>query len=245
MITLRKANTRGTTRIGWLDSKHSFSFGRYYDPDFSGFSNLLVINDDTVAPAMGFHTHGHDNMEILSYVISGELAHKDSAGHQRTITRGMAQHMSAGSGVQHSEFNASRTDPVHFYQIWILPSKRDITPAYNELPFDANKRIGKLQLIASPTGADASGEKAIAWNADASLFASILPKGASVNAVIHETRPAWVQVLRGSVSVNAQPASTGDGLAIVGEPELTITQTGDDEAEVLVFELAKNMGNAR
>lgn len=240
MITVRKANTRGTTRIGWLDSKHSFSFGRFYDPDYSGFSNLLVINDDTVAPAMGFHTHGHDNMEILSYVLSGELAHKDSAGHQRTITRGMAQHMSAGSGVQHSEFNASRTDPVHFYQIWILPSKRDITPAYNELPFDPGKRTGKLQLIASITGTDAAGEKAIAWNAEAALFASILPKGSSVKATIADARPAWVQVLRGAVRVNGAAADAGDGLAIVSEPELTITQTGDVEAEVLVFELAKN-----
>lgn len=231
-MTIRKASERGHADHGWLNSHHTFSFANYYDEKHMGFRGLRVINDDRVAPAQGFGTHPHRDMEIISYVLEGALAHKDSLGTGATIQPGDVQRMSAGTGVQHSEFNASSKDEVHFLQIWILPAKRNVSPSYEQKNFgDAEKR-GKLALVASADGRDGS----VTINADAHVYAGIFGTGDRAELPVAAGRGAWVQVARGKVRVNGEELAEGDGVAI--EDERAIRIEGVDEGEVLAFDLA-------
>ena len=232
MLTHRPANERGTTKIGWLDSKHSFSFGGYYDPAHMGFSDLRVINEDVVVGGGGFGTHPHRDMEIVSVVLEGGLAHRDSMGNGDVIHPGEVQVMSAGTGVEHSEFNASETDRVHFLQIWIQPAARGTEPGYAQKPFDPAGRDGKLQLVASPDGADGS----LVIGQDARIFWADLNATQSVEPVIAPRRRAWVQVVRGRVQIDGRDFEAGDGIAVEGTDRVTIE--GQAEAsDVLVFDL--------
>ena len=232
MLTLRKASERGHARHGWLDSHHTFSFADYHDPDHMGFRSLRVINDDRVEGGQGFGSHPHRDMEIISYVLDGALAHKDSMGTGAVIRPGDVQRMSAGTGVVHSEVNASKTDEVHFLQIWLLPERRGLSPGYEQKAFgDADKR-GRLKLVASPDGRDGS----VTIHADAYLYASLFGAGESGELALAPGRHAWVQVARGSVRVNGQALGEGDGLAATGEALLRYE--GIDDAEVLTFDLA-------
>jgi len=232
MMTIRKASERGHADHGWLDSHHTFSFANYYDEKHMGFRGLRVINDDRVAPGQGFGTHPHRDMEIISYVLEGALAHKDSMGTGETIRPGDVQRMSAGTGVLHSEYNASRDDEVHFLQIWIMPGKRNVMPSYEQKTFsDADKR-GKLVLVASSDGRDGS----VTINADARVYAGIFDKGHTAELAIADGRGAWLHVARGKVRVNGEELGEGDGMAI--ENERAIRIEGVDEGEVLAFDLA-------
>lgn len=231
MITLRRAEDRGRFDHGWLDTRHTFSFADYHDPRHMGFSVLRVINEDRVQPGQGFGTHGHRDMEILSYVLAGGLAHRDSLGTGSVIRPGDVQRMSAGTGVRHSEFNASDAEPVHFYQIWILPAARGIAPGYEQKRFpDADKR-GRLRLVASPDGADGS----LTIHQDARVYASVLEPGQAVAHALEPGRRAWLQVARGAVTLNGQAMREGDGAAVSEERRLTVTATAP--AEVLLFDL--------
>ena len=232
MIHIRKGSERGRTRLDWLDSSHTFSFGEYHDPGQMGFGVLRVINEDKVKPGQGFGTHGHRDMEILSYVLEGELAHKDSMGTGSVILPGDVQYMSAGSGVRHSEFNASKTDVTHFYQIWIMPNAEGAPPRYDQKRFDDAARTGKLRLIASGAGADGS----IAVRQDVKVYASILEPGGSLSLTLPAGRHLWVQALRGSFDVNGKTLSAGDGLAASGETEFRFSG-GDRPSELLAFDL--------
>ena len=232
MITVRSGATRGKTNIGWLDSKHTFSFSDYYDPDYSGFGALLVINDDRVAAAKGFGTHSHKDMEIISYVLEGELQHKDSMGTGSTIRRGDVQRMSAGTGVLHSELNASPSKAVHFLQIWITPETRGLPPSYEQKAYDDVEKRGKLRLIGSRDGRQGS----VTVHQDVSIYAGLLGEGESAKVAIAHGRRAWVQVATGRVTVNGIALGEGDGAAIKDETELVIA--GAQPAEVLVFDLA-------
>jgi hypothetical protein len=232
MMTIRKAADRGHADHGWLNSHHTFSFANYYDPNHMGFRGLRVINDDRVAPGQGFGTHPHRDMEIISYVLEGALAHKDSMGTGATIRPGDVQRMSAGTGVLHSEFNASQKDEVHFLQIWIMPAKRNALPGYEQKAFpDVDKR-GKLALVASQDGRDGS----ITLNADARVYAGNFGKNEKAELPIARGRGAWLHVARGKVRVNGQELAEGDGAAF--EDEGLIRIEGVDEAEVLTFDLA-------
>lgn len=235
MFALRPANQRGHTQIDWLDSWHTFSFGQYYDPLYMGFGDLRVINDDIVAPGKGFGTHPHDNMEIISIVLNGELEHKDSMGNGTKIKPGEIQKMSAGSGITHSEFNPSPTDPVHFLQIWIIPNIQDIKPSYEQKTFDAKILTNQLTLIASPDGRNGS----IIIQQDAELYQTLLEKDKTTSFDINSKRMAWIQVAEGAIAVNGQPLVAGDGLAIVDE-NTTIELRGIDKlSNVLVFNLRR------
>lgn len=234
MFQLRPSNARGAANFGWLDSKHSFSFGQYYDPNHMGFRNLRVINEDKVLPSKGFGTHGHRDMEIISYVISGELAHKDSMGNGSTIVRGDVQRMSAGTGVRHSEFNASNSELVHFLQIWILPNQSGHTPGYEERNF-AGERHNTLRLMVS---GDASAD-ALHINSDIQIFGSELDIGKALTHTFTAGRYGWVQVVKGSLTVtdgslshNLEP---GDGLGIADVGQVTLTASSD--CEFLLFDL--------
>ncbi|HMK73673.1 MAG TPA: pirin family protein [Myxococcaceae bacterium] len=232
MITVRRAEDRGHAEHGWLDSRHTFSFADYYDPEQMGFSTLRVINEDRVAPGSGFGTHSHRDMEILSYVLEGGLAHKDSIGTGSTIRPGDVQRMSAGTGVAHSEFNASKTEPVHFLQIWILPERPGIQPSYEQKTFpDAEKR-GRLRLVASRDSRDGS----LTIHQDAAVYAGLLTSGERAELPLRKGRHAWVQVARGEVKLNGQSLEAGDGAAVSGEPILKLE--GVRAGEVLVFDLA-------
>ena len=232
MMTIRKATDRGHANHGWLNSHHTFSFANYYDEKHMGFRALRVINDDRFDAGQGFGAHPHRDMEIISYVLEGELAHKDSMGTGATIKPGDVQRMSAGSGVTHSEFNNSRSDKVHFLQIWLVPDKKGIQPSYAQKTFtDADKR-GTLRLVASPDGRDGS----ISINADAAVYAGILDKGHAAELPIAAGRGAWVHVARGKVKVNGQELGEGDGVAF--EDEQLVKLEGLDEAEILAFDLA-------
>ena len=231
MLELRKAKDRGHADFGWLDSRHTFSFGDYFDPAQVGFSDLLVINDDRVAPGMGFPTHPHRDMEIFSYVLEGALEHKDSMGTGSVIRRGDVQMMSAGRGIRHSEFNGSQNEPVHFLQIWIEPAKKGITPSYEQKTFTAADKRGKLRLVASP---DAS-EGSITLHADARIYASVLGKGERVTHEVPAGRGAWVQLTRGAVKVNGEALSAGDGASTNDAGALTIE--AGEESELLLFDL--------
>ncbi|GAC1549936.1 MAG: pirin family protein [Myxococcales bacterium] len=232
MIAIREAKQRGTTRIGWLDSKHTFSFGDYYDPEAMGFRSLRVINEDRVEPGQGFGTHGHRDMEILSYVLEGQLGHKDSLGNGSIIRPGELQRMTAGTGVQHSEQNASRTEGVHFLQIWLLPSRKGLAPGYEQKAFPAAERQGKLRLIAAPGGEDG----AVEVHQDARLYSALLEAGQPVEHALSAGRHAWVQVARGAATLAGKRLAQGDGAAISGEPGVRIEAL--EPSEVLLFDLA-------
>ena len=232
MIQVRKSNERGHADHGWLDSHHTFSFADYYDPENMGFRALRVINEDRVEPAQGFGTHGHRDMEILSYVLEGGLAHRDSTGGGGVIKPGDVQRMSAGTGVMHSEFNASRSEPVHFLQIWIVPERRGIAPGYEQKHFPPEQRQGQLRLIASPDAADGS----VKIHQDAQVYSTLLGKGQTVSHALATSRHAWVQVARGQVRVGDVVLSAGDGAAV--SDERSVTLTGDEPSEVLLFDLA-------
>jgi redox-sensitive bicupin YhaK (pirin superfamily) len=239
MITLRKAADRGYADHGWLKSYHSFSFADYHDPAHMGVGNLRVINEDRIAPGTGFGTHGHRDMEIVSYVLDGALAHKDSMGngtaagaHGGVILPGDVQRMSAGTGVQHSEFNHARDRPTHFLQIWILPSQRGIAPGYEQKHFDAVAKRGRLALVASPDGAEGS----VTVHADAALRAGLFDGDERAEMALDPHRLAYVFVARGSARVNGQPLAQGDAATLRAESRLVID--GGQAAEVLVFDLA-------
>jgi len=232
MISVRHAAERGTANFGWLDSRHTFSFGDYHDPEQMGFGPLRVINEDRVSPGQGFGTHGHRDMEIISYVLEGALEHKDSIGTGSVIRPGDVQIMSAGTGIRHSEFNHSKTEPVHFLQIWVVPDRQGIAPRYEQKTFpDADKR-GRLRLVGSSDGRDGS----VIIHQDAKIFAALLNTGDHVTHALPHERRAWLQVVRGTVAMNGQEFHTGDGAAVEDEPTLTVTAKLDG-TEILVFDL--------
>lgn len=232
MMKIRRAHERGHANHGWLDTHHTFSFARYYDPEHTGFRSLRVINDDTVSPGQGFGTHGHRDMEIVSYVLEGALEHEDSMGTGSVLRRGDVQRMTAGTGVTHSEFNHSAEEPVHFLQIWILPERSGLTPEYEERRFAEEEKRGRLRLIVSPDGRDGS----LRIHQDAAIYASMLGEGDSVRHDLAAGRHAWLQVVGGNLIVNGESLATGDGVAVSGEACLTITGRG--ETELLLFDVA-------
>jgi quercetin 2,3-dioxygenase len=232
MITIRKAEERGHIDHGWLDTYHTFSFDQYYDPSHMHFGSLRVINEDRVAPGHGFPTHSHRDMEIITYVLEGELAHKDSMGNGSMIKPGEVQRMTAGTGVAHSEANPSETNPVHLLQIWIMPNARGLTPGYEQKMFDDELKQGKLCLIASQDGRDGS----VTIHQDTDVYSSKLDPGQQVTHELKEKRKAWLQVARGAVAVNGVDLKQGDGAAIKDQAEIEITCR--EPAEVLFFDMA-------
>ena len=232
MIKHRPAAERGETQAAWLDSRHTFSFNRYYDPRYTGFRDLLVINEDRVAPATGFQTHSHRDMEIISYVLEGELQHRDSLGNSSVIRPGEVQRMSAGTGVHHSEFNPSPTEPVHFLQIWIKPDALGLKPSYEQRMFPAAERRAKLRLVASNDGRDGS----VTVHQDVRLFNALLEAGDEIEYPLGDDRHAWVQVLKGAVTLNSTALEQGDGVALSQEQSLRIR--ADGASEILLFDLA-------
>jgi redox-sensitive bicupin YhaK (pirin superfamily) len=232
MLTIRRSSERGHADHGWLDTYHTFSFADYHDPEHMGYRSLRVINDDTVEPGQGFGKHGHRDMEILTWILDGALEHKDSIGSGGVIRPGELQYMSAGKGVLHSEFNASKTEPVHLLQIWILPEEDGATPRYDQKSFAETLVPGRLVRIASHDGRDG----AIAIRQDVELFAARFEKGQSASHALADGRHAWVHVARGSVQLNGRALEAGDSVAVEGEPTLTIEAT--DAAEVLLFDLS-------
>ena len=231
MITVRPAHTRGHADFGWLDTWHTFSFGQYYDPQYLGFGALRVINDDRIAAGAGFPMHGHDDMEIVTYVMEGALEHRDSLGNQGIIKAGEVQRMRAGTGIRHSEFNASAIDGIHLLQIWIVPDQKGLEPGYRQIRLDPQGRTGRLQLIASQDGRDGS----VDIHQDASIYAARIEAGDSITFPVIAGRRAYLQVAAGSVSLNGYPLKEGDGAAITGEDSLML-ETGDS-AEILLFDL--------
>lgn len=231
MLVIRRADDRGRANLGWLDSRHTFSFADYHDPRFMGYGSLRVINEDRVQAGQGFGTHGHRDMEIISYVLEGELAHRDSMGNGSVIRRGDVQRMSAGTGVQHSEFNHSKTAGVHFFQIWIIPSRRNLPPGYEEKRFDDDAKRNQLRLVASRDGRDGS----VTIHQEADLYASLLGVGKEVTHTTERTRRGWVQLASGAVTVNGEALAAGDGAAIAYEESLTIKASAD--SEFLLFDL--------
>lgn len=234
MMTLRRANERFHTDFGWLDSWHTFSFGDHYDPSHMGFRALRVINDDRVAPGGGFPTHGHRDMEIVSYVLEGGLEHKDSIGTGSTIRPGDVQRMSAGTGVLHSEYNASKREGVHFLQIWIIPEARGLPPSYEQKAFSEDERKGRLRVVASRDAREGS----VKLHQDATLLAGLFGRGERATHPIAPGRHAWVHVARGEVTVNGQRLGEGDGAALTDETSVEVVGAGAGTAEVLVFDLA-------
>ena len=232
MIRIRKADERGHFDLGWLDTYHTFSFDRYYDPAHMAFRSLRVINEDRVAPGGGFPSHSHRDMEIITYILAGALSHKDSMGNGSVIRPGDVQRMTAGTGVAHSEFNASETEPVHLLQIWILPSQRNLPPGYEQRAFTEEERRGQLRLIASNDGRAGS----VTINQDTDVFASILEPQRQVEHSLRPERHAWIQVARGVISVNDQDLEQGDGVALSEERRVRIV--GREPAEILLFDLA-------
>ena len=231
-MKIRRADERGRFDYGWLNTAHTFSFGSYFDPEQMGFRALRVINEDRVQPGEGFGMHGHRDMEIVTLVLEGALEHKDSLGSGSVIRPGQVQHMTAGRGIRHSEFNPSATAPVHLYQIWLLPDKEGLPPSYDEKTLDPDEGRGRLRLVASPDG----GDGALTIHQDASLYLAALAAGESV---VHDMRPdrhAWVQVLRGGVRVNGEALKAGDGAALSRESKVAVE--GDRAGEVLLFDLA-------
>jgi redox-sensitive bicupin YhaK (pirin superfamily) len=232
MIRIRKAAERGHADHGWLDTWHTFSFADYFDPNHMGFRSLRVINDDRVEPGQGFGTHGHRDMEIVTYVLDGELEHRDSMGNGSVLRPGELQRMTAGTGVRHSEFNPSATEPVHLYQIWLLPERKGLEPGYEQRAFSAAERQGRLRLVVSPGGEDGS----LRIHQDARLYLSTLGPGESVSHPLAPGRNAWLQVLRGRATVNGHALSAGDGAAVSDEARLDVGSDGG--TEVLLFDLA-------
>jgi redox-sensitive bicupin YhaK (pirin superfamily) len=232
MLTVRKSQERGFADHGWLKSFHSFSFAGYYDPAHMGWGNLRVINEDSVAPGKGFGTHGHRDMEIVSYVLQGSLAHKDSMGHVKAIPPGDVQRMSAGSGVQHSEFNHAPNETTHFLQIWIEPNVRGVTPSYEQKTFTEAEKQGTLRLVASGDGAQGS----VTMHADARLYAGLFNGDQTAQLALDPQRKGYVHLVRGELAVNGVVLSTGDAALIQNESQITLDAGVD--AEVLVFDLS-------
>jgi quercetin 2,3-dioxygenase len=232
MIAIRNAEERGHFDHGWLDTYHTFSFADYYDPRHMGFRTLRVINEDRVQPGRGFPTHAHQDMEILTYILEGALEHKDSMGTGSVIRPGDVQRMSAGTGVTHSEYNASKTEAVHLLQIWILPEHRGLPPSYEQQGFPEAERRGTLRLVASRDGRAGS----VTIHQDAEVYAGVLAKGHAVQHLLRPGRHAWVQVARGAITLNGQPLDAGDGAQVSQEERLSLSAGGD--AEVLLFDLA-------
>jgi redox-sensitive bicupin YhaK (pirin superfamily) len=231
MIQLRKSNERGHQDHGWLNSFHTFSFADYYDPKHMGFRALRVINEDYVAAGEGFPTHPHRDMEIITYILSGELAHKDSMGTGSVILPGDVQKMSAGSGVKHSEFNHSKKESVHLLQIWIMPDKEGIKPSYEQKNFSREEKLNRLRLVGSPDAREGS----VSIQQDAELYVSILEKGKSLTHELSKSRFAWIQVARGEIEIGGKTLSQGDAAAISDETHITIS--GREESEFLLFNL--------
>ncbi len=233
MIIVRAKDERGVANFGWLDSRHTFSFGNYYDPQHMGFASLRVINEDKVLPAKGFGTHGHRDMEIISYVLSGELEHRDSMGNGSVIRPGDIQRMSAGTGVRHSEFNASDVNPVHFLQIWIMPEQRGLEPSYEEKNF-STIQPGALTLVGSSDGR----ENSVTIHQNVNLYLGSLEQSDRLTYQIDEDRAVWVQVTKGEVKLNERLLQAGDGAAIVDESKIAIAGNTSD-SEILLFDMAK------
>jgi quercetin 2,3-dioxygenase len=232
MITIRKSEDRGHFNLGWLDTYHTFSFDQYFNPAHMHFRRLRVINEDRVAPGQGFPTHSHRDMEIITYILSGALEHRDSMGNGSVIRPGDVQRMTAGSGVSHSEFNPSQSEAVHLLQIWILPNARNLPPGYEEKHFAEDERRGRLQLIASEDGREGS----VTIHQDAKVYATLLEAGQTVTQAIDPDRYAWLQVARGTIRLNEMELRQGDGAAVSKESELAIA--AHDQAELLLFDLA-------
>lgn len=232
MITIRPGSERGETNIGWLDSRHTFSFNQYHDPKYMGFRSLRVINDDRVAAGMGFGRHGHRDMEIITWVLSGALEHQDSTGAKAVLRPGAVQRMSAGTGIQHSEYNHSKTEPVHFYQIWIQPAETGIAPRFEDREFPTEGRQNQWQLITSPDGRE--GTPPI--EQDAFVFVADLAPGKKLSLPLASARNAWLQVATGSITLNGLTLHAGDGVAISEETNLDIT--GIEQANLILFDLA-------
>jgi redox-sensitive bicupin YhaK (pirin superfamily) len=233
MIAIRPARERGAANFGWLDTRHTFSFGDYYDPNYLGFASLRVINEDKVQAGKGFATHGHRDMEIITYVLEGTLEHKDSLGNGSIIRPGDVQRMSAGTGIQHSEFNPSTTEPVHLLQIWIRPEQTGIEPSYEQKYFAEAEKQGKLCLIGSRDGRQGS----VTVRQDVDLYATCLASGEEVSYALAEGRNAWIQVARGSVQFNGSKLNAGDGVALSQPVEIALKGTSA-AAEVLLFDMA-------
>lgn len=231
-LQIRAWHERGHTKISWLDSYHTFSFGNYQDPNHMGFRSLRVINDDRVTPGAGFATHSHRDMEILTYVLSGALEHKDSLGTGAVIYPGEAQRMSAGTGITHSEFNHSQTEPVHFLQIWIIPDQQGLPPSYEQHDFPMEEKRGKLRLIAAQDGR----EGAVTIHQDIALYVSVLEPGDRVSHRLKPHRYAWLQVARGGATLNGYALKEGDGAAVSEAEQLSVST--DIGAEILLFDLA-------
>ena len=231
MITIRRSEERGRENYGWLDTRHTFSFGDYYDPEHMGFRALRVINDDRVAPGAGFPSHPHQNMEILTYVLEGALEHKDSMGHGSVIRPGEVQRMSAGTGILHSEYNHSKTEPLRFLQIWIIPNRNGIAPSYEQKAFASAERQGRLRLVASPNGEEGS----MMLHQDALIYAASLAGGDRIEHRLALGRHAWIHVARGRVRVNDHDLDEGDGASFSGHASIEFS--GIDDAELLFFDL--------
>jgi redox-sensitive bicupin YhaK (pirin superfamily) len=231
MQTVRRSDERGVANFGWLDSRHTFSFGHYFDQDQMGFGPLRVINEDRVKPARGFDTHGHSDMEIISYVVSGALQHQDSMGNGSVIRPGDVQRMTAGTGVRHSEFNASSDEDVHFLQIWIIPEEAGLTPGYEEKTFSAADKHNQLRLVGSRDGREGS----ITIHQDVDLYVGVLDAGIEVSHSFADGRRAWLQVVRGAVSADGMELAAGDGLPLSEPGRLVLSATAD--AEVLLFDM--------
>ena len=231
MIKIRRSDERGKANYGWLDTSYTFSFNTYHDPNYMGFRDLRVINEDFIEPKRGFPKHGHQDMEILTYVISGELSHEDSLGNGTRILPNEVQRMTAGTGVLHSEAS-SPTEKTHLLQIWILPDKKNLQPDYEQKFFPIEEKQGKLKLVASGGG----DENVVKINQDVNLYSSILSEGETVSHKLAENRHAWMQIIKGSLDVNGEKLSAGDGAAISGETQLEIIAT-KDETEFLLFDL--------
>jgi redox-sensitive bicupin YhaK (pirin superfamily) len=234
MIKVRKSEERGHVNHGWLNTHHTFSFGDFYDPKFMGFRTLRVINEDRVGPGGGFGMHGHGDMEILTYVLQGSLAHKDSMGHQEVLGPNEIQRMSAGTGLRHSEFNPSSTEPLHLFQIWILPATTGTQPSYEQIRFDPEEKKNKLKRLAGPEG----GNGAARINQDAHMFVAELAKGVEIPYSLGSKRAAWVHAVRGGISVNGIEVHTGDAAAVTGQEKLTLTGLDSEPSEILLFDLA-------
>jgi redox-sensitive bicupin YhaK (pirin superfamily) len=233
MITVRRSEERGAANLGWLDSRHTFSFGDYYDTSHMGFGPLRVINEDRVRPGAGFGTHGHSDMEIISYVVEGALEHKDSIGTGSVIRPGDVQRMSAGTGIRHSEFNHSKEDPVHFLQIWLLPERNGLPPSYEQKTFTDGDKRGRLRLVASRNGRDGS----VTIHQDTEIFSALLDTGKSVSHALSTGRKAWVQVVRGAVALNGETLRAGDGAQVDEVATIDVSALSDD-SEILLFDLS-------
>ena len=234
MMTHRRSAERGRGSFGWLETYYTFSFAGYFDADHVGFRTLRVLNDDTIAPARGFGPHAHRDMEIITYILSGELRHKDSMGEERVFGRNVVQCMSAGTGVVHSEANPSTTEPVHLIQIWIEPSGEDFKPNYQQFPFSENEKLGRLRLIAAPQRHP--DETAAVINQDAFIYAGVIRPRETVTYLLREKRHAWVHLATGTMNVNGHALSAGDAVALSDEPEIVLSGSGSG-GEVLVFDL--------